>query len=216
MRRFLVLLLVLLTAFAGCDRDKSSQSDLVAFLQDNDGYGVTNTESGVHYTALPFCFESIAGDEAVGEFYDKKADYRVTYHKIPGVDPAQYLVDSEMGVWYADATLQAPVPEALTPTALLVCEEGVVDVVLLRLLPTTHAAVIEEALTLWFEGEVTVKPETAATLSRGIKLASAELPGIYYCFSFGTWGEQAYFFEMFSGRAVAVPASLAAHFINAQ
>lgn len=218
MRRFLVLLLALLAVFVACDKDKDKTNNphLVAFLQDNDGYGVTNTESGVHYTALPLCFESAASGEAVGEFYDKKVDYRVTYHKIPGVSSDEYLVDSEMSVWYADATVAAPVPSALTPTALLVCEEGAVSVEVLRLVPATNATAIDEALTLWFEGEATTKPEAAATLLRGVKLVSAELPSIYYCFSFGMWGEDAYFFDLFSGRVVAVPPSLAAYFTNAQ
>lgn len=217
MRRFLVLLLALLTLFVACDKDKSGgeASDLTPFLQDNDGYGVTNTESGVHYTALPISFESAASGEAVGEFYDKKADYRVTYHKIPGLSPDLYLVDSEMVVWYADAAQAAPVPSALTPKALLVCEEGAISVEVLRLTAEVHAAEIGEALALWFEGETVQKPEGAATLSRGVKLVSSELTGIYYCFSFGAWESGAYFYDL-SGRAVAVPADLAAYFVGTQ
>lgn len=218
MRRFLVLLLALLTVFVACDKDKNGDGNLklTAFLQDADGYGITNTDTDLHYTALPLSFESAGSGEAVGEYYDKKADYRVTYHKIPGVCPESYLVDSEMGVWFADATLTAPVPSALTPKALLVCEEGAVSVEVLRLVPDTHAATIEATLTLWFEGEAVSRPEAAATLRRGVKLVSEELPGIYYCFTFAVWGDDAYFYDLFSGRAVAVPTDIAAYFISTQ
>ena len=216
MRRLLILLLALLLLLTACNKDDSDRKDLVRFVRDDDGYGVTNTESGLHYTALPLYFESAASGDAVGEYYDADFDYSVTYHQIPGVDASAFLVDSEMGVWYADATYAEPLPAALTPTSLLVCEEGVISSVVFRLNVTTHADVIEEALTLWFEGEATVRPEGTPTLSRGIKLVSLELTGIYYCFTFATYGEDAYFYEIFTGRTVALPAALAAYFVNYQ
>ena len=216
MRRFFILVLALLLLLTACNKDKSSQKDLVRFLRDDDGYGVTNTESGLHYTALPLYFESVGSGEAVGEYYDADFDYSVTYHQIPGVDTTAFLVDSEMSVWFADATQQEPIPSALTPTALLVCEEGVISSVLFRLNVSTHADVVAEALSLWFEGEATVRPESAPTLLRGIKLVSEELTGIYYCFTFAMYGEDAYFYEIFTGRTVALPAALAAYFVNYQ
>ena len=216
MRRLLILLLALLVLLTACNKDDADKKQLTPFLKDDDGYGVTNTASGLHYTALPLCFESMASGEAVGEYYDAAFDYSVTYHQIPGVDPLAYLVDSEMGVWFADATYAEPIPAELTPTALLVCEEGAISSVIFRLNAQTHSDVIAQALALWFEGEATVKPAASPTMSRGIKMISAELTGIYYCFTFAMWGDDAYFYEIFTGRTVALPADLAAYFVSYQ
>ena len=98
MRRLLILLLALLLLLTACNKDDSDRKDLVRFVRDDDGYGVTNTESGLHYTALPLYFESAASGDAVGEYYDADFDYSVTYHQIPGVDACGTDADFAVGV----------------------------------------------------------------------------------------------------------------------
>jgi len=207
MKRLLLLLLSLLLAFTACHK-----SEHTPFSQDDDGYGCTDTETGIHYTALPLAFEPAKVGAVRGVYTDKRADYTRTYYEIPSLDPALYLGDNERGVWCAAEKL--PVPEELTPTALLVCEEEAISVEIYRFSAGKDDAVIAEILTLWFSADATEKPEGARTLTRRVKLQSEELPGIYYCFDYCVWGEDAYFCEIFSGRTVAVPPALAAHFVE--
>ena len=59
MKRVLTLLLAtLMLVLVGCD----GGSDVTTghtFSQDEDGYGVTDTVTGIHYTALDFAFELV-------------------------------------------------------------------------------------------------------------------------------------------------------------
>ena len=207
MKRLILLLLALLLTCTACKANEH-----IAFLQDADGYGCTDTETGVHYTALPLYFEPAKVAAVRGIYTEKGSEYTLTYYEIPTLDPLLYLGDSERGVWCATQTL--PTPEALTPTALLVCEEQAVSVEIYRFSAGTDDAAIAEILTLWFEGEATEKPEGARSFTHRIKLESAELPNIYYCFDYCMWGESAYFYEIFSGRTVAVPDALAERFVE--
>lgn len=207
MKRFILLLLALLLTCTAC-----KDSDHTVFLQDEDGYGCTDTETGIHYTALPLSFEPAKVGKIRGVYTAKGSEHTLTYYEIPTLDTALYLGDSERGVWCAADTL--PSPEKLTPTALLVCEEQAVSVEIYRFSTGTDDAVIAEILTLWFGGEAIEQPEGERSFTRRIKLQSAELPNIYYCFDYCIWGENAYFYELFSGRTVAVPDSLAQRFVE--
>lgn len=206
MKRFLPILFALLLLLTAC-----TDRDAVKFVLDEDGYGCTDTETGIHYTALDLAFEPASVAAVKGIYEAKGSDYTRTYYEIPGLDPTLYLGDSERGVWCAG---EAPDPKCLTPTALLVCEEGAQSVEIYRFSAGKDDAVIAEILSLWFEGEGTEKPEGARDFSRGIKLQSAELPGIHYCFEYFVQGENAYFYEIFSRRTVAVPSALAEHFVE--
>ncbi len=207
MKRLLSLLLVLLFLLTGC-----RGSDEIPFLQDEDGYGCTDTETGIYYVALPPAFEPARVGAVRGVYRAEKSSHTRTYYEIPELDPTRYIGDSERGVWcVADAV---PDPKALTPTALLVCEEGAVSVEIYRFSAGKDDAVIAEILSLWFEGETMEKPEGARAFSRRIKLQSKELPNIYYCFEYCIIGESACFYEMFSGRTVAVPEALAEKFVE--
>lgn len=207
MKKLLPIFLALLLLLTACRGDKAS-----TFLLDEDGYGCTDTKTGVHYVALDLAFEPASVTAVKGIYEAKKSDYTRTYYEIPGLDPALYLGDSERGVWCAADTL--PDARRLTPTALLVCEEKAESVEIYRFSAGKDDALIAEILTLWFEGEGVDKPEGARDFSRRIKMQSAELANIHYCFEYFTQGENAYFYDLFSGRVVAVPATLAAHFIE--
>ena len=207
MKRLLLVLFALLFLLTGCGR-----SEYTAFLQDEDGYGCTDTETDIHYVALPLAFEPARVGAVRGVYNAKKSDYTRTYYEIPDLDPKLYLGDSERGVWCARETV--PDPKALTPTALLVCEEQAVSVEIYRFSAGKDDAVIAEILALWFEGEAIEKPEGERSFSRRVKLASQELPNIYYCFEYCIIGENAYFYEMFSARTVAVPKALAEKFVE--
>lgn len=202
MKRLLPLVLVLMLLFSACQKEKAT-----AFLLDEDGYGCTDTKTGVHYTALPFAFEPAKTAALLGEYSDRDADYTRAYYEIPGLDPALYLADSELGVWCAAASL--PDAKTLTPTAILICEQEAISVEIFRYEVGTDDTAVTEILSLWFSGENVDLPEGTRTLTRRLKLASTELPNIYYCFDFCLYGENAYFYDLFSERAVAVPAALA-------
>ena len=210
MKRFLLLLLLLSVVLVSCKDEKA----LASFSMADDGYSCTNAETGVQYTAMDFCFEPAKTAEEIGAYTDKDADYTLTYYAIPDLDTALYIADSERGVWYAAGAVTPPAAKDLTPTALLVCEEAAVSVEIFRLTAENDGEALTELLSLWFEGERAERPVGAVEFSRRIKVVSAELPNIYYCFDFGTWGDEAYFYDVFSGRTVAVPATLAERFIN--
>ena len=205
MKRIAFLLLAVLLLLTSCKKDKPA-----AFTRDADGYGCTNTETGVHYTVLSPAFEPAKTSKALGLYTDKKTKKEHRYYEIPSLDPALYLADDEQNIWCAEGTL--PEPSALTPVALLVCEEASISVEILRFSATNEPTTLAEILTLWFEGEAGQLPEGDMTYMRRLKLILEELPNIYYCFSFGVWGERAYLYDLFSGRAVEVPSTLAEKF----
>ncbi len=206
MKKLFPVLLALLLLFGGCRGNKAT-----AFSLDEDGYGCTDSETGIHYVAWDLAFEPASVTAVKGVYTAKNGTYTRTYYEIPGLDPARYLGDSERGVWGVTA---APDPKTLTPEALLVCEEQAESVEIYRFSTGKDDAVIAEILALWFEGEAIEKPDGGRAFSRRLKLKSAELPGVYYCFDYFTQGENAYFYDVFWGRTVAVPAALAAHFIE--
>lgn len=205
MKRIVILLFAVLLLFTACDRDK-----LAVITRDADGYGCTDTETGIHYTALPPAFEPAKTSTAHGVYTDEKTKKEHTYYEIPSQEPARYLADDEQTVWCADGAV--PSADALTPVALLVCEDASVSVEIMRFSVANEPLTVKEILTLWFEGEAGQLPEGEMTYMRRIKMISEELPNIYYCFSLGVWGESTFLYDLFSGRSVEVPATLAEKF----
>lgn len=205
MKRIAILLFSALLLFASCGKDK-----LAVFTRDADGYGCTNTETGIHYTVLSPAFEPARTTTARGLYTNEETKKEHTYYEIPSLDPARYLADDEQNVWCAEQTL--PEASALTPVALLVCTEASVSAEILRFSVTKDPVTVTEILTLWFEGEAGQLPEGDMAYMYRVKMISEELPNIYYCFSFGVWGEGAFLYDLFSGRVVAVPSALADKF----
>ena len=206
MKRLLPILLACLLLLASCRDSKPA-----TFALDEDGYGCTDLDTGIHYVALPLAFEPASVSAVKGTYTRENSSYTRTYYEIPGNDSALYLGDSERGVWCAAPTV--PDPKQLTPTALLVCEElPATSVEIYRFSAGADDAVIARILALWFEGEAVERPEGARDLSRRIKMKSTQLVNIYYCFEYFTQGENAYFYDVYTKRTVAVPADLAEYF----
>ena len=205
MKRILLLVLTALLLLTACSKD-----ELAVIVLDADGYGCTNTETGVHYTVLSPAFEPAKSAAAQGTYTNEKTGAKTTYYEIPSLDPARYLTDDMQNVWCAEDIL--PKASALTPVALLICEEGAISVEVTRLTAADDGATVDALLTLWFEGEAARLPEGAKTYMYRVKMMSEELPNIFYCFSFAVWGEEAYFYDLFSSRAVLVPRALAEKF----
>ena len=205
MKRILLLVLSALVLFTACNKEK-----LAVIVRDADGYGCTDTETGIHYTALPPAFEVAKSSTARGAYTNEKTGATHTYYEIPSLDPARYLCDDEQTVWCAEDTL--PEAKALTPVALLICEEAAISVEVMRFSVTDDAATFAALLALWFDGEATQRPEGEMSYTYRVKMTSEELPNIFYCFSYAVWGEEAYFYDLFSKRAVLVPGALADKF----
>lgn len=206
MKRSLALLLMLALLAASL---LSCEKKPDAMLLDEDGYGVTNEKSQIHYVALSPAFEPAKTGSVVGEYVDRGTTYSRTFYEIPSLDTALYLADSELGVWCAAKAL--PDPAAMTPAAVLVCENKAVSVEIFRFTAGADDAVIAELRSLWLEGVAAERPVAAMTSSLGIKWQFAELSNVLYCLQLGIWeGVGAYLYDTFSGRAVAVPADLAA------
>ena len=202
MKRILLLLLALLLALplVACDKEE----DVNLFILQNGGY--TDTETGVLYQVLPYAYEPVksAAQRGVARYEDGQVQY--TFLEMPDLDSALWLCDDMRGVWYAgEWTLE---PSALTPRALLICEELSFSLEKKRLAVGTDDALIDEILAVWFTGECASEPLGESTLARRIRLISAELPGIYYCFDFYMCGEQGYFCDRTLGRFVLLPQAL--------
>ncbi len=205
MKRILLLVLTALLMLTACSKD-----ELAVIVLDADGYGCTNTETGVHYTVLSPAFEPAKSAAAHGTYTNEKTGAKITYYEIPSLDPARYLTDDTQNIWCADDKL--PEASALTPVALLICEEAAISVEVSRLTVADDEEIVRALLTLWFEGEAAQLPEGEKSYMYRVKMMSEELPNIFYCFSFAVWGEDAYFWDVFSERAVLVPAALADKF----
>lgn len=205
MKRILVLLLALSLLLVGCgDGDDIATGN--EFLQDDDGYGVTDTVTGIHYVALDLAFEPAVTSAVVGTYRD--GAYTRTFYQIEGLDPALYVADNELGVWYAGEG--APDPRTLTVTAILVCEQTAYSRELFRYAAGEQDVMIAAIKSLWLDGEGTDLPETDVQKKRSLKMSFSELPNLFYRFDFGVFEEGAFFFDRMSGRAVAVPPELAA------
>ncbi|MBQ3063362.1 MAG: hypothetical protein IJC99_00975 [Clostridia bacterium] len=204
MKRLLLIFLALaiLLPLASCgDKDKDRQNE---FLLTNEGY--TDSETGVWYRCLPYAYEPVKSADTRGVALYPDGTVRCTFLEMPDLDSKLWLCDDTRAVWYAgEWTVE---PSTLTPRALLVCEEHSFSLERARLVQGTDDALIEEILSLWFTGASVAEPAGQATLTRRLRLVSAELPGIYYCFDFYMVGEQGYFVDRMAARFVALPDAL--------
>lgn len=202
MRRLLLValaVLLLLTAVS-CDRGEEQN----VFLLEKGGY--SDPETGVHYQPLSPAFEPMKSAALRGVALDDNDEVLREFLEIPELDSALWLCDDMMTVWYAGET--APDPATLTPRSLLVCEETSYSQERARFVAGEDDATIAQILTLWHTGEGTEEPTGELSFSRRLKLISAELTNIYYCFDFCVWDEQGYFYDRMAGRIVAVPVAL--------
>jgi hypothetical protein len=204
MKRILVLLLALSLLLVGCNGGDDAVTGH-EFSQDADGYGVTDTVTGIHYVALDLAFEPAVTSAVVGTYTN--GAFTRTFYQIKDLDPALYVADNELGVWYAGEG--KPDPKALTVTAILVCEQTAFSRELFRYAAGEGDLMIAAIKGLWFDGESTDFPESDVQKKRSLKMSFAELPNLFYCFDFGVFEEGAFFFDRMSGRAVAVPDALA-------
>lgn len=196
-KQLLVLLLAVCALLCGCGgRERYSLEEA--------GFVLADSETGVRYTALSPAFEPAKGGASLGA-YRSATEEEVSVRAIPGLEEALWLADDDKTVFCADTA--TPDPAAWVLTAVLFCEEDVVSVERCRLTAGANDAALALLRTLYFEGEDGVLPLTAAALVRRVKLVSAELPNIYYCFDYYRYEDgSAYFYERFSGRTVEIPA----------
>ncbi len=206
MKRILTLLLVavLVAALVGCNGEGDVTTGH-AFSQDADGFGVTDTVTGIHYTALSLSFEPAVTAGLVGTYVD--GTYTRSFYEVKGLDTALYIADGEMGVWYAGEV--PPDPVALTVTDALVCEQTAFSRELFRFSSGSDSEMIARIRQLWLEGEAAEYPQTTVLKKRTVKWKFTELANIFYCFDIGLFEEGAFFYDKMTGRAVAVPDELA-------
>ena len=202
MRRILPLLLALLCLLTACGKKEGT------FVQDEDGLGCTNTDTGIHYKALDFCFRPAKTGRTVGTYVSDQVEYTRTYYEIPGKDTALFLADDEGGVWYAgDAPLT---PSSMTAEKILVCENGDVSLALLSFTKEANGATVSALLNGWFSGTATELPEGIPSLVREIRILYTELENIHYCVNFCVMEDNGYLYDIGSGRAVALTPELTA------
>ena len=192
--RFGVLLLALLM-LAGC---------AARFELTESGY--TDTQTDLHYLALPSAFEATKGGSEVGTYEDETYGRVVTFRVIPDADPTLFLTDADGFVYYAGDTV--PDASLWQIKFIAVCEEDAISVEKSRL---TDPTLIAQIRACWFEGGAGELPMEDVTNSRRLKLSSAEFPGIYYCFNFYVYESGVgYFYDAETRRAVALDAALTA------
>lgn len=193
----LVLLLAFCALLCGCGGKNR-------YSLEEEGFVLADGKTGVRYTALSPAFEPAKGGASLG-VYRTLAEREISVRAIPELEETLWLADDDKTVFCADAAL--PDPAAWTLTAVLFCEEDAVSVERCRLSAGTDDAALTLLRTLYFKGEDGTLPLTAAVLVRRVKLVSAELPNVYYCFDYYRYEDgSAYFYERFSGRTVEIPA----------
>lgn len=195
MRRVsLICLLLVALLLTGC----SSR-----FAVTKEGY--TDTKTDRHYVALSAAFEAVEPGEEIGVFEDGQTGRVVTFYSIPGADAARFLTDGDGAIYCADAQLPDPASWALS--YVWVCEEDAISVAYAEL---TESALIEQIKSVWFAAQAAELPLEGADTVRRLKMTGNALPGIYYCINFYLYEDgSAYFYDMTTRRAVAVPGELA-------
>ncbi len=201
MKRLLLLLLVPLL-LVSCARTHR-------FTKGEDGAYV-DTKTDAVYVLLDTVFEPASKGEEWGVYEDKDSGFTRTFYAIGTLDPALFIADEMLCVYYAGS--EELKPETWTVTDALLCYEDATSVEHKRFTAADHADVIDELCELWFEGEGDAElPDfEQPTMKRRVKLMFAEYPSLYYCFTFAVYeGGEAFLYEIGSGRTVAVPAALA-------
>ncbi|MBQ8357394.1 MAG: hypothetical protein IJX39_06245 [Clostridia bacterium] len=203
MKRFLLLGLTLLLLLTSC-------SSVRRLERDAEGYGYTDQKSGIYYAEMDACFEPARAGDVWGEYKNDKGDVTRTFRSIPDLDPALFLTDEYLNVYYAgDVAIDA---SAWQIAAVLVCEEDVVSVENFRFSAGSDDATVAAIRALWFEsaGDAAL-PLGKADYARRIKLTTTAYPNLFYCFSFLAYDSgEAYFYDANSRRTVVVPEELAA------
>lgn len=203
MKKFLLLLLSLVLLLCSC-------SGLRSFERDAEGYGYTDKRSDLYYVELDAAFEPAKTGEAFGEYENEKTGAKRTFSEIPDLDPALFLTDEYLNVYYAGET---PVDASKWElSAILVCDEDVISVEMFRFTAEKDAATVAEIRSLWFEGTGdAMLPFSDASYKRRIKMSCDAYPNLFYCFSFLAYDSgEAYFYDATSRRTVAVPDALVA------
>lgn len=203
MKKISLLLLSLVLLLSSC-------SDVRTFERDADGYGYTDKKSDLYYVELDAAFEPAQTGEAFGAYENKKTGATRTFSVIPDLDPALFLTDEYLNVYYAgEAPLNAAEWEL---SVILVCEEDVISVEDFRFTAQKDAATVAEIRSLWFEGAGDAAlPFSDAVYKRRIKMSCDAYPNLLYCFSFLAYDSgESYFYDASSRRTVAVPDTLAA------
>ena len=190
-----VLLALMLTA---CARD-------AVFRTDADGYGYTNTKTGVHYTALDPAFEPLSTSELIG--MTEKGARTLTFYAIADLDASLFIADSEGSVYFSGET--PPDPAAATPSALLLCERDAVSVVIARFeADTTLPATL---LSLWLDGEACELPLGQTPLqTRAVRWLSEDFAGLSFGVLYTRYESGGYLYDMLTKRAVALTPTLTA------
>ena len=190
MKRFLLLGLTLLLLLTSC-------SSVRRLERDAEGYGYTDQKSGIYYAEMDACFEPARAGDVWGEYKNDKGDVTRTFRSIPDLDPALFLTDEYLNVYYAgDVAIDA----------------SVVSVENFRFSAGSDDATVAAIRALWFEsaGDAAL-PLGKADYARRIKLTTTAYPNLFYCFSFLAYDSgEAYFYDANSRRTVVVPEELAA------
>jgi len=203
MKKFALLLLSLVLLLSSC-------SGLRSFERDAEGYGYTDKRSDLYYAELDAAFEPAKTGEAFGEYKNEETGATRTFSLIPDLDPALFLTDEYLNVYYAGETpLDAAKWEL---SAILVCNEDVISVEEFRFTMEEDAATVAAIRRLWFEGTGdAVLPFSDAAYKRRLKISCDAYPNLLYCFSFLAYDSgEAYFYDANSRRTVAVPDTLVA------
>lgn len=203
MKKIALLLLSLVLLLSSC-------SGLRSFERDTEGYGYTDQKSDLYYVELDAAFEPAKTGDAFGEYENKKTGTKRTFSVIPDLDPALFLTDEYLNVYYAGET---PLDAAKwEPSAILVCNEDVISVEEFRFTTEKDAATVAIIRSLWFEGAGdAVLPFSDAAYKRRLKISCDAYPNLFYCFSFLVYDSgEAYFYDASSRRTVAVPDTLVA------
>ena len=199
LRRWLPLLLLPLLLISCSKPHRFTKSENGAYI---------DQRTDIAYTLLDAAFEPANAGEEWGMYEDENSDFVRTFHTVEGLDPSLFLADDMLCVYYAGEDELKP--QDWTVTAALLCFEDEKSIEQKRFTAAEHAAVIAELHTLWFSGEGNAEmPEFESPVyERRIKLAFAEYPSLYYCFTFAVYENGAGFlYEIASERTVALPAA---------
>lgn len=192
-----IVLLALLLLLTSCS---------ARFARDEDGYGYTDTKTDRHYRVLDAAYEAARVGEKLGEYKDRKNGVARTFHSIPDLDPRRFLADATGMVLCADETL--PDATEWEIASVLVCDEDAVSIVIKTLTDKETASAVADA---WFSGEEAELPLDKATHTARVKLTTAELPNLLYCFSFYVYENgDGYCYDATQRRAIALSSEMTA------
>ena len=193
MRRLCVLLVLLALLLAGC----SSRFTI-------NGGGYLQGKTDRTYKPLSSAFAAIESGKEIGTWENKKIEDKIVFFEIISADTARFLTDERGNVYCADEA--APDASKWSVKSIRVCDESAVSVAVATI---TDTDLIAQIRTLWHEGEPTELPLNAVAVSRRLKMASDDCPGIYYCVQYLILDDgTAYFYDRDADRTVLVGEAL--------